>query len=198
MTSTEKISTILGILRLHYCDSAMLPRPATEKDIADCNKDLAELAMPALPADYAELLRQCNGMAWNGVELYGTDRVTDNSDGFVLIDIVSNSDAQDDYFAERIDVYEALYIGRSDEEFFIYNAENKKYEIYDRSGMDVVGTFDTVGDMLFDDTVGARLGLNQRSEANAEADADTAVESDDEDDDEVEESYDEGPYHGES
>jgi hypothetical protein len=157
MTSTEIVSIILSALRLHCCDSAMLPRPATTKDIARCNKRLAELALPELPADYAELLQQCNGMAWNGVELYGTDHATDPSDGFELADIVSNSDAQDEYFAERIGVYEALYIGRSEEEIFVYNAKNKSYEIYDRTGMDVRARFGCMADMLFDGTVGARL-----------------------------------------
>lgn len=166
MTSTEKISTIIHALRLHHCDSAMLPRPATEKDVAKCNKNLAALALPELPADYVELLQHCNGVAWNGVKFYGTDRITDPSDGFVLDDIVSNSDDEDDNYADSINVYEALYVGCSDKEFFIYNAVNKKYEIYDGTETNLTATFDSVGDLLFDGTVGVQLGLSKRSEAD--------------------------------
>ena len=75
--------------KLLLLDEAMIVRPATAEDIEWANNELKKSNLPSIPNDYADFLRHCNGFAFNGVELYGTDNITDNVTNFQLIDIVS-------------------------------------------------------------------------------------------------------------
>jgi hypothetical protein len=120
---------------------AMIPRPATDEDIALCQEDLAESGFPPLPADYVAFLQICNGAAFNGVELHGTDIVTDNETNFQLIDIVSFN--EDIPFLEEMEYLKLLFFGRSDEDIFTYNPETQKYEARDITGFDIWDDYDT-------------------------------------------------------
>ncbi|MDR0814300.1 MAG: YrhA family protein [Bacteroidales bacterium] len=152
---TEKILATLD-------HSAMIPRVATDADIAQCNADLESLGLPLLPDDYVSFLQStCGGLAWNGIEIYGTDIVSDpaSSRSYQLMDIVTKTDEGDDRYWERIET-DCIYFGRSDEEVFTYNTETKKYEARDLSDISFVyEAHDTIYAFI-NAVVGGRLGYN--------------------------------------
>jgi hypothetical protein len=53
------------------------------------------------------------------------------------------------------DIYGCFLMGRSDEEYYVYNLETKKYGIYEMGSLDVMDEFDDFAS-LFIDTVGGR------------------------------------------
>jgi hypothetical protein len=152
----EEMLTMLTTLG----DGAMVPRVATDEDIAQCNASLESLGLPVLPEDYVSFLQTiCNGLAWNGIEIYGTGVVSEpaGSAGYQLMDIVTKTDEGDYHYWERLEV-DCIYFGRSDEEVFTYNTETKKYEARDLSYIpDVYEEHDTIYAFI-KAVVGGRLG----------------------------------------
>ena len=146
-------------------DSAMIPRPATDKDITDCNKDLIELGLEPLPQGYIDFLKKNNGLAWNGIIFYSTDIVTeaDNPDSFKLMDLVTENDD----FNDRYELDEKVLLGRADEDYYTYNITTKKYEALELESREIWEEFDTFEDLFFF-TVGGRLGLNNNEEEENE------------------------------
>ena len=123
----------------HVIDhGAMVPRPASIEDIDLCNEDLLEFDFHALPEEYEDFLSMLNGFAWNGIEFFGTDLVTDTETNYTLIDIVTFNEEMEEYY--DTDCY--LLIGRSDEDVYVYNTGNEKYEVLDRCGKDVMEEHD--------------------------------------------------------
>jgi len=147
-----KLTLTILLEKLEEGNYAMIPRPASNKDISLCIEDLSTLELETLPDDYVRFLRLCNGFAWNGIEFYGSDRVTDIETNFTLMDIVSITDNMVDIY----EMYECLFLGQSDEDIFCFNSESQKYEILDRTGLDVMESFDSFEE-LFVDTVGCRF-----------------------------------------
>ncbi|MGD9638042.1 MAG: YrhA family protein [Alphaproteobacteria bacterium] len=132
-------------------DDALIARPADSKDLTLCQKELAEYKKPAMPKDYVDFLRIANGFAWNGIQFYSTDQVTDPDDGFTLDDIVS---ANED-FEERSELAEGkLLLGRSDEDLYTYDPEAKLYEVLDFTSLDQMETYSSFEE-LFSDMVGS-------------------------------------------
>jgi len=164
----QKINIIDEIINiLNEDDGAMIPRPASEEDIAQCQQDLIELGLEPLPEGYIGFLKRNNGLAWNGIEFYSTDQVTyaDNPDGYKLMDLVTMNDE----FNERYELDEKVLLGRADEDYYTYNIAAKKYEILEIESRELWEEFDTFEDFFFF-TVGGRLGLNNDSELQYEFD----------------------------
>ena len=139
--------------KLEDDDGAMIPRPASSKDLALCQKDMAETELPPVPQGYIDFLRGVNGFAWNGIEFYSTDQVTDPETNYTLNDIVSANEAFADYSDDFKDM---VLLGRADEDLFVYNIANKKYEVLDFTAHDVMEDFDTF-DAMFVGVVSPRL-----------------------------------------
>jgi hypothetical protein len=124
---------------------AMIPRPASKKDLRLCQKDMTELKFPPIPQGYADFLSKLNGFAWNGIEFFSTDQILDNATNYMLNDIVS---ANEDFALQNEDflnVSDYVCLGRADEDLFVYNTKNAKYEVLDSIGRDVMeeyGSFD--------------------------------------------------------
>jgi hypothetical protein len=169
------IDEIIDILKKDA--GAMIPHPASDKDIADCNEDLINLGLEPLPQGYIDFLKKYNGLAWNGILFYGTYEVTEagNPDGFKLWDLVRENDE----FNDRYELDEKVLLGRADEDYYTYNIQTKKYEALELESREAWEECDTFED-LFSFTVGGRLGLN------------------DNDDDELQYEHDEGKYDGET
>ena len=148
------IDKIIDIL--NEDDGAMIPRPASEEDIAQCQKELIELGLEPLPQGYIDFLKKNNGIAWNGIVFYSTDQVTgaDNPDGFRLMDLVTMNDD----FNDRYELDEKVLLGRADEDYYTYNIETKRYEALELESREAWEEFDSFAD-LFYFTVGGRLGL---------------------------------------
>jgi hypothetical protein len=148
-------------------DGAMIPRPATDEEITECNDDLVKLGREPLPQGYIDCLKKNNGLAWNGIVFYSTDIVTeaDNPISFKLMDLVT----MNDNFNERYELDEKVLLGRADEDYYTYNIETKRYEALELESREVWEEFDTFEDLFFF-TVGGRLGLNDYDEQQYEHD----------------------------
>ncbi len=154
MVPIGSTSIIIDILKEDH--GAMIPRPASDQDIATCQKDLVDIALEPIPQAYVDFLKMNNGLAWNGIEFYSTDQVveTANPDGYCLMDLVTMNDD----FNDRYELDEKVLLGCQDEEYFTYNIETEKYEILERESREIWEEFDTFDD-LFYFTVGCRLGI---------------------------------------
>jgi TPR repeat protein len=148
-------------------NSAWVCRPAAEEDIALCKKNLEELALEPLPPGYADFLKICNGFAWNGVEFWGTAQVSDEKDSsYSLTDLVAMNDDLDGRYSENLEA-EVFYLGRADEDIYVYTTGGKRYEVRSmeegcREAYESFGTFAE----LFMHVVGGRLGWNPGDEGD--------------------------------
>jgi hypothetical protein len=141
--------------------SAWVCRPATDEDIAACKKGLKELSLEELPPHYEAFLKICNGFAWNGVEFWSTDKVTEKGDdSYSLIDLITMNDDLDDRYSENI-ASEVFFLGRADDDIYVYNTDTEKYEVrsMEEACSEAYKEFDSFAE-LFSYTVGGRLGLN--------------------------------------
>jgi hypothetical protein len=134
-------------------EGAMIVRPASQKDLDLCQKDMAEMEFPPIPQGYAAFLSRLNGFAWNGIEFFSTDQVTDPETGYMLNDIVSVNEQ----FRRLNEGFEhCVYLGRADDDLYVYNTQNGRYEVMDMTGRDVMEEY---GDFkeLFVAVVGGRI-----------------------------------------
>jgi len=160
----QKMQTIKEILEMLEDDStAWLLRPATQKDITECQKNLKELELEPLPKGYIDFLKMHNGFAWNGIEYYGTYQVSevDNPNSFKLIDIVTMNDEFNDWY----ELDDKVLLGRADEDYYTYDIKTQKYEVLERESREAWEQFDTFGE-LFSSSVGGRLGLEELGMGN--------------------------------
>ena len=127
-------------------DGAMIVRPATTEDLKSCQEDMADEEMPLIPQGYCDFLSKLNGFAWNGVEFYSTDQVTDNDTGFMLNDIVS---ANESFVEHNTGFGHCVHLGRADEDLFVYNTHNERYEVLDMTGRDVMEEYETFEAMFY-------------------------------------------------
>ena len=145
------IDDILNILAED--DGAMIVRPASREDLQLCQKDMAEMEFPPIPQGYADFLGKLNGFAWNGIMFFSTDQVTDTETGFMLNDIVSANEM----FVEHNEGFEhCVFLGRADDDLYVYNTQNQRYEVMDMTGRDVMEDFETF-EAMFAGVVGLRI-----------------------------------------
>ena len=134
-------------------DGAMIVRPATTEDLKSCQEDMTDEEMPIIPHEYCDFLSKLNGFAWNGIEFYSTDQVTDNDSGYMLNDIVSANES----FVRFNEVFgHCVQLGRADEDLFVYNTQNGRYEVLDMTSRDVMEEYETFA-ALFAGVVTSRI-----------------------------------------
>lgn len=138
-----KMNEMLNVLT--DIDSCMIVRPATEKDLKQCQKDMKKMKFPTIPEEYSAFLSNINGFAFNGIEFYSTDQVTDLETNFMLNDIVS---ANEDFVNTNEGLEHCVLLGRADEDLFVFNTQNNRYEVLDMTGRDVMDDFDNFDDMF--------------------------------------------------
>lgn len=107
---------------------ALFAPPALTREIEQCNNNLNELKLPLLPDGLIAFLKIWNGFAWNSVEIYGTESVTEKDSNFTLNDIVSASDDFKKYYGDILPG-DYLCFGRQNGDYYTYNPENGKYEV---------------------------------------------------------------------
>ena len=101
--------------------------PATEPQIRICNLKLKQNNLPELPADYAEILKICNGFSNEDVSVFGVE--------------IKNNNWFKDVASFNIDYFHGnaaqwLILGEDDFFFFVYDAAQKKYYIVDRDSFE--------------------------------------------------------------
>ena len=156
-TKNGKIAKLINIIKENY-GGAMVVRPCTAEDLAQCDKDLLELEFPQLPDDYADFLKVCGGYAFDSVELYGTDIVSKPNSDFQLIDVVSaTEDFNDRYKDEYLEIeYNLLCFGRQNGDYFTYDHHIGKYQVryHDCACIDVGGEYDSFEDFFVKEVAG--------------------------------------------
>lgn len=130
---------------------ALILRSAADDEIKSCNRDMEDAGCIPIPGEYVEFLKISNGFAWNGFEFYGTYQVRENSSGYILNDIVSVNES-DEYIDRNV-----LILGACDEDYYVYNAENKKYQCFDRMGRCEIETYESFIDMIKEEVGGCVL-----------------------------------------
>ena len=134
-----------SILNAVVDEDAMIVRPASQEDVELCQKDMAKMEFPPIPLGYTGFLYKLNGFAWNGIEFFSTDQVTDTETGYMLNDIVSANET----FAEQNEGFEhCVYLGRADDDLYVYNTQNGRYEVLDMTGRDVMEDYETFEKMF--------------------------------------------------
>jgi hypothetical protein len=123
---------------------AMIVRPATDKDIKRCKKDFKNIDCTVpLPDGYIWFLKQLNGFAWNGIEFFSTDQVTDPETDYTLNDIVTANEGFAEQNGDFLEIKNYMLLGRADDDLYVYNAANGHYEVLDMTGRDVMEDFDS-------------------------------------------------------
>jgi len=152
---TKTIDEIIKVLNKDV--GSMIPHPASDDDIDECQQDLVDLSLEPLPQGYIDFLKKCNGLAWNGIEFYSTDQIVeaDNPSSFRLMDLVSMNDEFNDLY----ELDDKVLLGRADEDYYTYDIETQKYETLELETHDAWEEFDTFEE-LFLFTVGGRLTIN--------------------------------------
>lgn len=133
--------------------AAMIVRAASSKDLAQCQKDMAEIQLAPIPQGYIDFLRNVNGFAFNGIEFYSTDNVTDPESEYTLIDVVT---ANEDFAEYNEDLAHCVLLGRADDDLYVYNTQTQKYEVLDFTGHDSMEEFDNF-DQMFVSVVTPRI-----------------------------------------
>ena len=111
-----------------YRARAQVFPPAKEEEIRLLRMTLARNKLPPLPSDYMTFLALTDGLIWNGLRFYGVashERTEQNYAFPSLLEV--NTD-----FAERQRSQGFLLVGEKDEDYIVYNAREKNYQLMDR------------------------------------------------------------------
>lgn len=123
---------------------AMVVRPASPTDATLCQRELKALGYPAMPQGYLEFLHRANGIAWNGIELFGTDKVTDPESNYTLSDIVTENEKM----TSRKELGERLLLGRSGGDIYCFDVMDGCFEILDRLDLARMESFQAFDDFF--------------------------------------------------
>jgi len=156
MEKRAMYKTYDDILNAVVDHGAMIVRPATAKDLKICQKDMKDMELPPVPQGYADFLSKLNGFAWNSIEFFSTDQVTDPETNYMLNDIVSANEQFVEFNNDFFEVANYVLLGRADEDLFVYNTQNSRYEILDMTGRDVMEVFETF-EAMFAGVVSPRI-----------------------------------------
>ena len=98
-----------------------------------------------LPDEYAELLFSADGLYWGGIEFFGSEIHSDKKQGLNITDLVSQNRL---FQALNPDKDNCVLIGHTDEESYIYNGKNGKWEITEEFEENVLKSFNSFEEMF--------------------------------------------------
>ena len=108
--------------------------PLTQENYEKLEKGMKELNL-SLPNDYVEFLEITDGLFWGGLEFFGTAVFKDK--GIYITDLLTQNKLYHDMNAQT----GIVFLGRNDEENFIFDIPQKKYFIVDEFSRDVIKDF---------------------------------------------------------
>ncbi len=111
-----------------YHARAQVFQPVKGEEIRSVRMFLARNKLPPLPSDYIAFLALTDGLIWNGLRFFGAmshERTKQNYTFPSLSEV--NMD-----FAERHRSQSLLIIGEKDEDYIVYHAQEKNYQLMDR------------------------------------------------------------------
>ena len=98
-------------------DGAVFFPAVDERSLRFVSSLLASHRFPPLPLDYVALLKQTDGLSWNGVELYGTRANDREAKGYTLPGLIEANLE----FSNAAPMQGKLLLGRAAEELFVYD-----------------------------------------------------------------------------
>ncbi len=126
-------------------DGAVFFPPVDERSLRFVSSLLASHRFPPLPLDYIALLKQTDGLSWNGVELYGTRANDREAKGYTLPGLIEANLE----FTQAAPMQGKLLLGRAAEELFVYDSADQKYHIINRLDFTNSCTFPTFSEALY-------------------------------------------------
>lgn len=112
----------------------VLVKSATDTQIQALREDLENKGL-TLPNEYSDFLKETNGLYWASLEFFGSAMT--KKDGVVITDLTT----QNDLYQKLNGNDSPLFLGRSDEENFLYDSKEKTYLIVDEFSKEVAKSF---------------------------------------------------------
>lgn len=126
-------------------DDAVFFEPVDERSLRFISSLLSSHRFPPVPVDYIALLKQTDGLCWNGVELYGTRANDREALGYTLPGLIeANLEYQ-----QVAPMRGKLLLGRAAEELFVYDSLDQKYHIISRMDFSSSCSFPTFSEALY-------------------------------------------------
>ncbi len=127
-------------------DQAPFVAPRAEPDaLARIAEALEDLDAPALPGDFAQFLAEANGFVWNGIEIFGSERIVLERDHSL---VPALAEINDSYHAKFDQMRCRLVIGRAEDDLYVFDDSADAYLILDRRGFEEVARFATFAELL--------------------------------------------------
>ena len=121
-----------------------LNQGASEESIARLRTALKEQYHIDLPEEYADVLREIDGLGFN-MSLYGVDQELSDGDRPENVDgLLDMNKVWWEAWGDTI----YLFLGQDDISWYVYEPETGKYLVLDLPSGDVVDEFDHLGDLL--------------------------------------------------
>ena len=98
-----------------------------------------------LPDEYAELLFLTDGLYWGGIEFFASQVHSDKKQGVNITDLISQNRL---FQALNPDKEECVLVGHTDEENYIFNAKNGKWEIIEEFENNILKSFTSFEEMF--------------------------------------------------
>ncbi len=103
--------------------------PAIGKEsVEQTNQELIKLGSPALPPDFCVFLSLCDGLYYDGLELFGTKEHPRPTKQYIFTDIINANKP----FLEYTFFNQKLILGSMSENFIIYDNKNNLFAVIDR------------------------------------------------------------------
>ena len=118
---------------------------ASEESIDRLRTALKERYHIDLPEEYADVLREIDGMVFNGFYLYGVDKELSEEEKQQKVDCLLDTN---EVWWENEFQKAYLFLGQDDISWYVYEPETGKYLVLDLPSGDVVDEFDHLGDLL--------------------------------------------------
>jgi len=136
------LNRILETLRK---DDAVFFPPVDERSLRFVGSMLASHHFPSIPNDYIALMKQTDGLLWNGVELYGSRANDREAFGYTLPGLIEANLEFSAFDAMR----GKLLLGRASEELFVFDNADRQYHVIDRLDFSVSCSFPTFSEALY-------------------------------------------------
>lgn len=105
--------------------------PMGTDSIEQTNQELINSGNPPLPSDFCDFLSLCDGIYYDGLELFGTKEHPRPTKEYVFTNIIKANTP----FSEYSFFSQKLIIGDMSENFIIYDSKNKLFAVIDRTNL---------------------------------------------------------------
>lgn len=103
--------------------------PPAGKDVVEqTNQDLSDLGCPVLPQEICLFLDLCDGLYYDGLELFGAQEHPRPTKEYTFTSLIKANKP----FLEYSFFCQKIIIGSMSENFIIYDAKNKLFAVIDR------------------------------------------------------------------